>query len=62
MKPTTMLLTVMMLLAGTAFVGCSFNTKDKVRVDTKSVNKLIVPEISLKKEVNRCTNRTQTDE
>lgn len=50
MKLTAILFTVILLLAGTAFIGCSFSTKDKVRAETSHVSKLIVPETSLKKD------------
>ena len=50
MKLTAILFTVILLLAGTAFIGCSFSTKDKVQVETLHVNKLIVPETSVKED------------
>lgn len=50
MKLTAILFTVILLLAGTVFIGCSFSTKDKVRADTTPDSKLILPETSLKKD------------
>jgi TonB family protein len=58
MKLTAILFTVILLLAGTAFIGCSFNTKDKVRADTTQVNKLIVSEPSIKKDTTVALQRT----
>jgi TonB family protein len=49
MKPTAVLFTVIMLLAGAAFIGCSFNTKDKIRTAAHDGNPAL-PEIALKKD------------
>lgn len=50
MRLTAILFTVILLLAGTAFIGCSFSTKDKVRADATPGSNLILPEESVKKD------------
>jgi TonB family protein len=50
MKLSAILFTVIVLLAGTVFIACSFSAKDKVRADTTTDSKLILPETSLKKD------------
>src|SRR5688572_15236230 len=50
MKPTAVLVAVMFLLRGILFVGCSFNTEKKAGTATHG-SELILPEVSLKKEI-----------
>jgi periplasmic protein TonB len=49
MKPTALLVAVMLLLGGMLFVGCSFNAKEKAVSDTHE-SELVLPEVSLKKD------------
>lgn len=49
MKPPAVFFTVILMLTGTSLVGCSFNTKDKIRTTTHD-SKLILPEIPLEDE------------
>jgi periplasmic protein TonB len=49
MKPTAILVAVMLLLRGILFVGCSFNTEKKAGTATHG-SELILPEVSLKGE------------
>jgi protein TonB len=49
MKPTAVLVAVILLLGGILFVGCSFNTEKKAGAATLG-SELVLPEVSLKEE------------